>query len=44
MGTQEVDLNGLERKDFCQHLDDRGIGQKSWALVSHDYSFSLGKI
>ena len=42
MGTQEVDLDGLERKDFRQHLDDRGIGQKSWSLISHDSSLQLG--
>jgi len=43
MSTQEVDLDGLERKDFREHLDDRRISQKSWTLLSHDYSFGLGR-
>ena len=43
MGTQEVDLDGLEGKDFRQDLDDRGIGQESWTLIGHNASFRLGR-
>ena len=39
LGTQEIDLDRLEGKHFREHLDDRGIGQKSWTLLSHSYSF-----
>ena len=43
MGTQEVNLDGLECKDFREYLNDGGIGQKSWTLLSHDPSFRLGR-
>ncbi len=36
LGPQEVDLDGLEGKDFREHLDDRGIRQESGILFRHN--------
>ncbi len=33
---QEVDLDGLEGKDFREHLDDRSIRQESGILLRHN--------